>query len=890
MTPRPSLPVRFALAAIRLVSLVVPRRERTAWRQEWTGELMHGQADAARRPATAWSHDMSLVRRSLGSLKDAAWLRRQFTRDSELAHDLRQGARILRRQPGFSFLAGLVLALGIGATTAVLTVATTLLASDSPFPEGDRLVAVWVHDTSDPEALRGEVAPGTFVDWLARASAFDGLAGIEPYAVDYSSGDRPEVLFASLVTDGFFDVLGITPAHGRLFRPDDHVSGAAPVVVLGRQIWEQRFASDPSLVGQAITLDGQPVTVAGILRDDPRLDLLGGSRRRGVWLPKFINPGELRSRGVGWWGVVGRLAPGITLDAARADMARVSADLAREFPRANEDIGAWVEPLGAHQVARARPALALLLGAVSVVLLIACANVANMMLARAAGREREFAVRCSLGAGRARLVRQMLAETGLLAFLGVAAGVGLSIWLIGVARALAPASLPRLADVQADWRLVGVAAATGIVSTLLAGLIPALRHARARGTDALTAGRGSTGTRRSRLLGDGLAVAEIALAVTLVVGAGLLLRSFGRILAVDPGFDTERVLALQVFAYDRQNADPARRIVFFQETIADLRRLPGVVDAGAVSAMPLIEANIDIRGPIQVEGRVQADDAPEITSIAMATPGYFSVMEIPILRGRALEDTDGAAAERVAVVSEPLARRLWPDRDPIDTYARLTVFGQPIRVRIVGITGALRHDGLDRPVREEIFVPHAQAPSGSMTYVIRTSGDPAAVVTAAQQAIWAHDPLQTFYESTTVEDLVSSSVAPRRFSLVLVGLFAGIALVLAGAGIYGVLSYTTERRLPEFGMRIALGATSRDLGRLVLGRGLRLGLAGLAIGLALAAAASRVLESLLFDVSVFDPLTLAAVSIAVIALAAAACYVPARRAMRVDPLSALNQP
>jgi putative ABC transport system permease protein len=612
-------------------------------------------------------------------------------------------------------------------------------------------------------------------------------------------------------------------------------------------------------------------------------------RLRNVWLPKVFQEYETRTRGTGWWAAIGRLRSGMTLEQAQADLDVVSAALAREFPGTNATARAVIEPIGEHVIGDARPALTLLLVAVVVVLLVACANVTNMMLARAADRDREFAVRGALGAGRGRLARQLLTESVLLSVAGAAVGIGFAAWLLRVVVALAPSDLPRLDAIGLNWTLAAVAVGLGLVTGVLAGLAPAWQFSRPRAQDALAAGRGSTTSRGGRIVRDGLVMIEVALAVALVVGAGLLLRSFGRLLDVDPGFRTNQVLALQVFAWDRDLRTPARRAVFFRETTDEMRALPGVVEAGAVSAMPFIGANINIQGPLTIEGRpaVRAEERPN-AHLTVATPEYFPAMDIPVIRGRGLARTDTDDTTPVAVVSAAMANRHWPDTSPVGSFVQLTFAGAARRVEIVGVVGDLRHDSLDTAAREELFLPHAQLPYGSMTYVLQTAGEPWSLAETAQKVVWSRDPLMAFYDTVTVADLVNRSVAPRRFSLILVGTFAVTALVLALAGIYGVLSFTTSRQTREFGVRMAMGATGRSVARMVIGRGLRLSAVGLAVGLSAAVLAGRALEAHLFGVSPLDPMTMAGVAVLVLASATTACYVPARRAMRVDPLEALR--
>jgi putative ABC transport system permease protein len=885
MDRRPPFFVRLALAIVRLARPLVPKRDREGWRREWEAELQHGSRH--QRPGD-WGTQVALVGRALGSIADATWLRRQFTRESELLRDARHATRLVVRQPSFFTLAVLVMGLGIGSTTAVFSVADGMLLRRLPYPDAHQLVAVWQRYSTAPGVLRGEVTPGNFLEWRAGTSTYADLASAEPYAMDYTGGERPEVFFAANVSERFFDLLGVTPVHGRLFAPEDHVDGRQQVALIGERLWKRRFAADPSIVGRTIPLDGMPYTVVGILPASLELNLLPAPGDRDLWLPKVFEEYEKNLRGPGWWAVIGRLKAGVTLAQAQADLDVVSARLAREYPRTNGTMRAALEPLGEHLVGEARPALTLLLWAVAVVLLIACANVANMMLARASDRDREFAVRAALGASRARLARQLLAESLLVSLAGSVVGLLLAVWLVGLVVSLAPRELPRLAELAVDWRLAAAAVVVGLGAGLVAGLIPAAQLSRPRPPDALGAGRSATASRGTRRVRDGLAVAEIALAVALVVGAGLLLRSFARLVSVDPGFRADRVLALQVFAWDRQDT-PEKRAAFFADTIRDLSALPGVTDVGAVSAMPFIEANINIQGRFVIEGRPpKPANEQDIANLTVATPGYFPVMGIPLVRGRHLAATDTMDRPLAAVISSTMAERYWPGANPLGSWIQGRFDGRDVRAEVVGIVGEIRHDGLDRPTRAEIFFAQAQVGFGSMTYVVRTANDPSAVAEAARQVIWRHDPLLTFYDTASVSQLVSESVAPRRFSLVLVTVFAVTALVLAAAGIYGVLSVGAARQRREFGVRIAMGATAGEIGRLVVARGLRLGATGLALGLAAAALAGGWLRSLLFEVSPLDPVTLGGVSVLVLAVAVAACYVPARRAMRVDPITALR--
>ena len=888
MTPRPPLLIRLSLALVRAAGLLLPRRHRRAWRQEWEAEIQYERRalDAGGAPLP---EQFALLRRSSGAFADAAWLRRQFTRDAEMLHDLRHALRLLAARPAFPLVAVFILALGVGSATAIFSVIDALLLRSAPFPSPDRLVAVWERDTT-LDAARQDVAPANFLAWRERNTTLEAIASVEPWSLDYASGSQPEILVGTMVSERFFDILGAIPLHGRLLNEDDHRPGRNNVVVLDHGTWQQRFGGDPAIVGRTVILDSEPVSVVGVLPASFELTLLPGPVRREFYGPKVFEDYE-RHITSGWWAAIGRLKPGVSRETAQAEFDAISKQLAAERPRTNTQITARVDPIDAHLKEPVRPALVAMLVVVGLVLLIACANVANLVLARGVEREREFAVRGALGAGRARLARQLLTESLLLGAAGTAAGLALAWWLLQAIVAGAPGPAPGLDHAVLDWRAVGAAVLLGLGTAAAFGAAPALHASRASASDALRDGRSGTGGRRARALRDGLAVAEIALAMVLVVGAGLAARSFMALVDVDPGFRAKDVAVLQVFAYDRINDTPAKRVAFFRNTIDQMAALPGATGAGAVSAMPFIQANINIEDPITIEGRPQAgaagNEAPTVF-VSAATEGYFDVMGIPLLEGRGFTRHDTADTEQVALVSESLARRHWPTGSPVGSWVRVPFMGPPRRIKVVGLVGALRHDGYDAPVRDELFLPHAQTGMGSMTYVIGTAGDASSLVEPAKQIVWALDPLQTFYDTATVQDLLATSVAPRRFALLLVAGFAMVALALAAAGVYGVISFTTSLRTREIGVRMALGAPARSVAALVVGRALLLGAIGVAIGVAGAYVAGRAIASMLFGVPAFDPVTVTAVAALLLAVTGAAAWLPARRAARVDPLVALR--
>jgi predicted permease len=877
-TPDP-LPLRLSVGIVRLAARLVPRQARADWRLEWESELRHRFHARSEQGRIDWSDTMDLVRRALGAWFDAAWIRRQFTADSELIHDARHAVRLLLASPGFTLTAIGILAIGIGGTLSVATLLDTLWLRGLPYEQADRVVMIWQRGAS---GACGDVAPANFLDWRERSRSFSSLAAVVPYSYDFTGAGEPEVAFGAQVTEGFFESVGMAPLMGRAFLPEEHLPGARRVVIISHGLWQRRFAGDPAIVNRAIDLDGVAHTVVGVLPRDFRPQLLPRPGELAVWAPKVIQDHEKRIRASAWWNVVGRLAPGVSLAEARSELHSIALALGREYPQSNENTGVEVVPLREHLMGNVRLPLLIMFGAVMTVLTIGCANVANLLLARGAARGREFAIRAALGAGRGRLVRQLLVESLVLSLLGAAAGIALAYWLIDAIVALAPPGVLRLEDAALDTRMLAFAALLSAATAIGFGLLPAVQSARVD-RDVLRAREPLVRARFRR----GLVAAEVALAVILLTGAGLLLRSFERLLAVDPGFSPRHSVALQVFAHDRNpTADDLRG--FFRATIDRLSALPGVDAVGAVSALPFAVANIDIKTQLQIVGRSSGPSEAREAYITIATPGYFDALAIPLREGRLLEPTDRAGGPVVAVVSEALSRREWGSRSPIGERIRFQWQGRPIESEIVGVVAQVRHDGLDRLPRPEVFLAHEQAPFGSMTYVLKGRGDPGALIAAARQAVWSVDPLQTFYETGQVEAMVAGSIVQQRFTTTLLTGVAAVALALCALGIYGVISFATAQRTREIGVRMALGADRGTIRRLVLREGATVVATGLMIGLPASLAATRVLQNVLFEIQPIDPLTMVVATALLAVVALAACYLPARRATLIDPVRALR--
>lgn len=876
MTPGPTH--RVARLIVALAAALVPSPQRRDWHSEWHGELASlGDLPVRYRRPT---------RRALGAFADAFWLRQRSIADFVWIDDLRIGMRQLVQHTGFALTAVGILSLGLAATVTMFSVTDQVLLRPLPYAHSDRIVTLWETRAPDDAAL--EVAPGNLLDWRERLQSLEHVVGVAPMSLDIALGSRPEVWFAAQVTAGFFETFGLTPIAGRFFHPEEFEDGRNQVLVISESFWRRRFSSDPKVIGMVVRSENGPLTIIGVAPAsfEPRL-LLTASGDRDMWQPKVIEDYEPNLRGGGFWNAVGRLKPGVTVETAQAEIDAVSAQLAREYPRTNEMTGARVLPLREHLVGDVRLALQLLAGAVSLVLLIACVNIANLLLARGSAREREIAVRIALGARRGRIIQQLLLESLVIAVIGSLFGVLLTGWALSAIVQLGPPSVPWLDTLHLDWRAVGFAGVMSIVVALLAGALPAYRVSQA---GLAASGRNTTTADPSQhRLRVALVIVEVAVAVVLVAATGLLVRSFVGLINVDPGFQRDRVFVAQVFAYDHYPTSAHLR-AFYDSTLEKLRALPSVQEVGAVSAMPFIEANINIETVFAIAGRppVTEGEAPR-SHLTVATPSYFDVMRIPLKAGRNLATTDGPTSAPVVVISESLARRYWSDEGgPVGERLHFRLGGVMTEAEVVGVVGSVQHERLDREMRDEIFIPLAQRPFGSMTFVGRAAGDASALIEPARATIWEVSPNQTIYRTATLDELVSKTVSPRRFALAVALGFAAVALLLAIAGVYGVLTAIMNARLREVGLRVALGASRWDIVSLVVGRGLLLTASGLAIGLAAALGVGRALRSFLFGITPTDPLTILA-SAAMITLAALiACYLPARRAAEADPVAVLR--
>lgn len=803
---------------------------------------------------------------------------------ADLWQDLRFGARMLAKQPGFTLIAIITLALGIGANTAIFSVVNAVLLRPLPFQEPERLVVI--RETKLPQFPEFAVATGNFMEWVKQTTRFEHLVGMRPTSLNLADSGNPELLKGTSVTSGFCAMLGVQPQLGRDFLLAEAQPGRNQVVLLSHQLWQRRFGGNPEIVNQTIPLDGQSYTVIGVM--PPGFQFV--DRESEVWTLIALTAQDAQNHsGHSLSRVIGSLKPGVSLEQGRAELSAIEERLAAQFPEV-KGWNAQVWPMLDYTIRSLKPALLVLLVAVAFVLLIACVNVANLLLARAMVRQKEIAVRTALGAGRARIVRQLLTESVLLALAGGLLGALLAQGGTSALLRLAPANLPRLSDASVDGYALFFTAALTLLTSLIFGLLPAWQASRPNLNDVIKdAGRGSTEGGQRQLVRNTLVVLEVASALVLLVGAGLLIKSFWQLQKVDPGFQTDNALTLKVSLPKRKYPQAPQQVAFFRQLLEKVRALPGVQWAGATSLVPISPDDF----VLSFEAEDQPPTPPGVISqsanYASVSADYFKAMGIPLLRGRLINERDTADAPHVAVINETLSQKIFPGQNPIGK--RITFNDRaknPDWYEIVGVVGDVKHYGLDQATTMQIYEPFTQQTFASMSLVVSTANDPTALTTAIRNEVLSLDKEQPVANVVTLNELLASSVAQRQFSLLLLGVFAMIALLLAAVGIYGVLSYAVTQRTNEIGIRMALGAGERAILQLVVGQGLRLTLLGVTTGLVAAYALTRLMSTLLFEVSATDPLTFAVIAVLLVFIALLACWIPARRATKVDPLVALH--
>jgi putative ABC transport system permease protein len=799
-----------------------------------------------------------------------------------LIRDLQYGIRMLIRKPGFTAVAVVTLALGIGANTMIFSVVNAVLLSPLPFPDSARLVRIGESHAN----YTGNFTYASFLDLGGETESLENIAASRFWSDNLTDGGEPEQVSSMRVSANFFPALGVAPQLGRTFLAEEDQPGRDNVLVISDGLWRRRFGADANLIGKTIAVSGVDRTVIGVMPQGFQSGFLFPGQYD-LWVP-LASFGSLRdNRRSHLLAVVARLKPGATITQAQAELTTVMNRIEAQNPGVDDpELGVNVIGLQERLVAPMRPALLVLLCAVGCVLLIACANVANLLLARSAAREREMAIRLALGASRWRIGRQLLTESALLGLVGGAAGLLLAVWGVDSITALNPGNLPRIDEVRIDGWVLGFTLLTSLLTGILFGLAPALQFPRLSIHEVVKdGGRGSVGMRR-RWLRHFLVVSEVAVALVLLIGAGLLINSFWRLQQVDRGFDARNVLTLNLTLPQARYATSEQQAAFLKQVIERVQAVPGVRSAGLTSTLPLTggpstEFVIEGRPPLAVGDEPAAD-------IRIVDPNYFHAMGISLRAGRSFSDRDTAGAPKVMVINENMARRFWADEDPIGKRVTMKDWGPPLTGEIVGVAADVKANGLDSDTRPMIYWPYPQFPSIFNDIVVRAEGDPLRLVGAVKSQIWSVDPQQPIASVATMEQVLANSVAPRRFNMLLIVIFAAVALALAAVGVYGVISYTVAQRTHEIGIRVAMGARGADVLKLVVGQGMTLALTGVGLGLAAAVGLTRLMSSLLFGVSATDGPTFVIIAVLLTGVALAACIVPARRATKVDPMVALR--
>jgi putative ABC transport system permease protein len=794
-----------------------------------------------------------------------------------LWQDVRYGLRMLAKKPGFTAVAIITLSLGIGANTAIFSVINAVLLRPLPYPEPERLVT-----------MRSNQSLPDLLDVQVQSQSFEGVGGIVIQALDFTGGSEPVQTDAGLVNADLFKVLGARLVAGRTIAPEEDRPGGERVVVLGHAFWQRHFGGRADVIGKTIPLSGNNYTVIGVAADD---FVLPREKPELFVSLRVANLLAAEHRGVHFLRTYWRLKPNVTLAQAQSEMEAIDRRLAQQYPAEDKERHTQLVRLHERVVGETRPSLLILFGAVGLVLLIACANFANLLLARAASRQQEIVIRAALGARRMRLIRQMLTESVLLALLGGAVGLMFALWSIDLLVALKPENLPRLSGIGIDWRVLLFTLAVSILTGIIFGLVPAVNASRLDVNEALKeGGRSSTAGAARQRFSQLLVVSEMALALILLVGAGLLIRGFWRLRAVEPGFKTDNLLTMRLELPEARYREIPKQTQYRRQVLDALNSLPGA-QAAMVSEIPLADDALFHNFVIEGRAPIAPGDEPELYSRSVGGD-YFRTMGIPLVQGRDFTAQDREDAPLVGVINSSMARQYFLNENPLGARIRWArQEGEPKWITIIGVVGDVRHFGLDQPEEPAIYTPYAQSMNvwkRWMYVVVRSRVESASLASSVKNQIWAVDNQIPVTKIRTMTEVMAESVAKRRFNMLLLAVFASVALVLAAVGIYGVISYSVTHRTHEIGIRIALGAAERDVLKLILGQGLLLAVMGAGIGVAGAFALTRLMSSLLFGVSATDPATFTAVALLLIAVALVATYIPARRAMKVDPMVALR--
>jgi putative ABC transport system permease protein len=799
-----------------------------------------------------------------------------------LIKDIQYALRATVKRPGFSLIAILTLALGIGANSAIFSVVNGVLWRPLPYPQPQQLVMAWTNHQARGGPAQEWFTPAEIDDWRAQNQVFSQFAAFNNWVPTLTGRDAPESLVGAAVNHDMFNLLGIGPARGRTFLPEEDQPNAPNVAILSDDLWRARFNSDPNIVGKSISLNQDSYQVVGVMPAGFQFPIIPGVQ---IWrtLKPALNPAC--GRGCIVLRAMGRMKDSVTIAQAQADVSTIASRLAAQYPDTNSKVGATLVPLHEQLVGSIKRPLLVLLGAVGFVLLIACANVANLLLARAATREREMALRSALGASRLRVIRQLLTESSLLAFGGAAAGLALAYWLLRLLVALSPQGTPGLDQIAVDRYVLAFTVSIAAVTGIIFGLAPALQLSKLDLNHSLKdTGKGTPGGMRGGRLRGALVVAETALALLLLIGSGLLMKSFILLQRVDPGFNPDHVVTLRTILSRTPYPNPPQVVNFYTQLLDRVKATPGVQSAATISTLPLSGNQTDTH--FLIDGRPAPPPEQEPSAwFNSVSSDYFQTMQLRLVKGRTFSENDNEKSPPVAIISEAMARKFFPNEEPLGKR----IGRGPDRWReIVGVVRDIKHFSLDADAPPTMYLPMPQVPARGMDLVVRTAGDPLSMAAALRQQVWAGDRNLAIANLGAMNDLVSSSITQQRFILTLLACFAGLALLLAAVGIYGVMSYAVTQRTHEIGIRVALGARVSDVLKLVVQQGMGLTLIGVAIGMALAFALTRLMKSLLFNVTPTDATTFFAVGAALTAVALLACLIPARRATKVDPLVALR--
>jgi putative ABC transport system permease protein len=852
---------------------------------------METSANLARGMSAAEARETALRSfGNLGSIRDSAYEIRGGGMIETFWQDIRYAARGLAKQKTFTLVAVITLALGIGANTAIFSVVNELLLRPLPYLDAERLVMLW--EVTPEGRHQNTTSRANFRGWREQTTSFESMAAFTDQRLNLTGAGEAEEVSVQFATPSLFHVLGVQPILGRDMKEEDGDKDAPPIAILSNGFWQRRFGGDPQIVGKPILLNGTPYTVVGVMPAGFQWHIRsrsGTGRAAEIWsaldIPSGDGPG---SRGR-FLSTVARLKPGVSVQQAQADMKTAMARLEQDAPRFNKGYQTEIIPLRDQFVGNVRLALWIILGAVGFVLLIACANVANLMLSRAAAREKEIAVRTALGAGRRRLVRQLLTESFLLATIGGLLGLGIAAWGIKALAAISPRDLVNLQRVGLNLTVLGWTMGISFVTSIIFGLAPALEATRLNLNGALKEGKGAEGLNpRSGKLRSGLVIAEVALALVLLASAGLLIKSFGQLRKIDSGFNANNVLTMVVRLPDGKYKEDQQYINFFNQATQRMRTLPGVTAAGMINFLPLY-GGLGSGTGFTIEGRPTPGPGEEpSTNVRVSDADYFTAMQIPLLRGRNFTNLEMNEAKHVILINDALARKHFPGENPIGKRITVPMSDKPAATEIIGVVGDVKYDSLIDAAEPTVYFPEPELTYPFMTFVVRTTGDPLASAAAVRREISELDPEQPVSDVRSMNEVMSDTVGRARFNTLLLALFAALATVLAAVGIFGVMNYSLALRTREIGLRMALGAQKGQVLQLMLKQGLVLTLIGTAIGIAGALALTRLLSTLLFGVSSADPAIFAGIVLLLMLVSLVACYLPARRATRIDPMTALR--